>query len=42
MPAHPLARESALTARAVALGKPGRDAPRGGDEPANIPMNESA
>jgi len=42
MPAHPLARENALTSRAAALGEPGRDVPRGRDEPANIPMTESA
>jgi hypothetical protein len=42
MPAHLLARENAPTARVAALGEPGRDTPRGSDEPANIPMNESA
>jgi hypothetical protein len=40
MLAHPLARANALTSRVAALGK--RDVPRGRDEPANIPMNESA
>jgi hypothetical protein len=41
MPAHPLARENALTARGR-VGEAGRDVPGGGDEPANIPMKESA
>jgi len=36
-----LARENALTARGR-VGEPGRDLPCGSDEPANVPMKESA
>jgi len=41
MPAHPLARENALTSRAATSASQVRDLPCGGDEPANIPMKES-